>query len=185
MTSRATVLLTSILFVTAGCSSDPGSSHSMPAAPGPITVRRNLAITGEIRVTNPQRDGTFDGVSGLRAFVDGRFIGANAGSSYCAPSNSLFFPQASLSASVEPGRHELTVDFTPSDFLNNICPGPGHVAFTDPSSRYRVIDQDTGEVLAEVPLDRRDVVGARSPAPLRWVLEIGISGNPIAASGVR
>jgi hypothetical protein len=47
----------------------------------------------------------------------------------------------------------------------------------------RVIDQDTGEVLADVPLDRKDVVGARPPAPLTWVLEIGISGRPTVASG--
>src|SRR5262245_54680974 len=150
----------------ASCAGAPAQSSPNSPSLGPVRV------AGEITVSDVNGLPT---VGGLRAQLDGRDIGYHGAYDYCAASSSVALDPA-FGGNVAPGTHELVVSFMPSGF-GMVCPPAGRSLFTEPSSQYRVVNLQTGEVVATVPLSRREVVGGgEGRETFRWSIEVGATG---------
>jgi len=126
-----------------------------------VTARRRTMISGQITITQAQ---SLETLIVLRAFVDGRFMGGRSTSAARSSMTVVFSNSPAVDRHVVPGQVEIAIDAPEQMHAPNAY-------VSDTTSQVVVIDQDTGEQLAVIPLPAKqftlDVTGTTS-----WVVTI-------------
>src|SRR5437867_1067895 len=133
------------------------------ATPSPSPAARRLALSGTLALSGD--------ISGVQVLLDGRTIVYKGAYSYCFP-RTMPYPTVRFDADVEPGRHVLTLTFTPTDFLDFACPAEGQSAYVDVASSYQLFDRDTGEILGTIALGPRTIIGSRTTPVVTWSIDV-------------
>jgi hypothetical protein len=129
-----------------------------------VTVTRRLNLRGTITISNTEGR---ESLLYLGAFVDGREI-AGLGTSGARPVMTIGLG-GFLDSSIEPGSHELVSTFHQFNQSNTYA--------TDGASRVLVMDRDTGEELASLPLAIQQKTTTALTDSFRWAIVLNTYTN--------